>query len=396
MTDDFGAIAELGGAAAIEIAASALAERGAKTTKCRNCGAPVIGAYCAVCGQERDAHRRSLFKLLHDLFEEIVSFDSRILRTVIALLFEPGELPLAFHQGRTRRYMPAVRLYLFVSLLFFLTLSVAGIALVQIQIKEVPKAYTVRLLANGDAVIIAGGKTSRAISAAEIRKAMHRQGFNVGGTDAIRAGRETNTYTAQSLAPGVHSGLEPDVGFFRPIERNPPRITQGGWAQIEKMKADILRDVGNNKNGWMARNALATIEKLSSDPAALNGPLTTWIPRVFFLLLPLFAALLALFYVRQRKQFYFVDHLVFSLSVHSFVFAILIVAIGAAQLLSGGVVAEIIFLSIGVYQFIALKRFYRQGWIITTVKFAAISFIYAAFVLAPALAFVLVTGFIQG
>jgi len=143
-------------------------------------------------------------------------------------------------------------------------------------------------------------------------------------------------------------------------------------------------------------DALATIEKLSRDPAALNAPLTTWIPRVFFLLLPLFAVLLALFYVRQRKQFYFVDHLVFSLSVHSFVFAILIVAIGAAQLLPGGRVAEIIFLSIGVYLFIALKRFYRQGWIATAVKFAAISFIYAVFVLAPALVFVLVTGFIQG
>ena len=46
MTDDFGAIAELGGAAAIEIAASALAEHGATASKCRNCGAPVIGAYC--------------------------------------------------------------------------------------------------------------------------------------------------------------------------------------------------------------------------------------------------------------------------------------------------------------------------------------------------------------
>ncbi|HWE06390.1 MAG TPA: DUF3667 domain-containing protein [Rhizomicrobium sp.] len=396
MPDDLGAIAELGGAAAVEIAASALAERGAKTTKCRNCGAPVIGAYCAVCGQERDAHRRSLFKLLHDLFEEIVSFDSRVLRTVIALLFKPGELPLAFHEGRTRRYMPAVRLYLFVSLLFFLTLSVAGIALVQIQIKEVPKAYVVRMLPNGDAVIIAGGKASRPILAAEIRKALHRQGFNVGGTDAMKEGKASNSFTAQSISPGVHSGLEPDVSFFRPIAAHPPRITPAGWAQIEQMKTDVLRDVGNDKNGWMARNALATIEKLTRDPAALNGPLTIWIPRVFFLLLPLFACLLALFYVRQRKQFYFVDHLVFSLSVHSFVFAILIVAIGAAQLLPGGVVAWIILLSIGFYTFIALKRFYRQGWTATGLKFAAITFIYVVFVQAPALLFVLATGFIEG
>ena len=113
------------------------------------------------------------------------------------------------------------------------------------------------------------------------------------------------------------------------------------------------------------------------DPTALDGPLTTWIPRVFFLLLPLYALLLALFYVRQRKQYFFVDHLVFSLVIHSFLFAMLIVAVGAAQLLSGGLVALLIFLAISTYIFLALKRFYKQGWFITSVKFACISFIYS-------------------
>ena len=59
---------------------------------------------------------------------------------------------------------------------------------------------------------------------------------------------------------------------------------------------------------------------LAADPAALNGPLTTWMPRALFLLLPLYALLLALFHIRRRKRFYFVDHLVFSLSIHTFTF----------------------------------------------------------------------------
>ncbi|HEY2444467.1 MAG TPA: DUF3667 domain-containing protein [Rhizomicrobium sp.] len=373
MSNEWGAIAELGGAAAVEMAASALAERGAKSAQCRNCSAPLIGAYCAVCGQERDGHRHSLADLLHDLFSELASFDSRVLRTAVALLFEPGELPLAFNQGRTRRYMPAVRLYLFVSLLFFLALSVTGIALVQIELQEVPNAYAVKSLPNGDVVVVSHGKASNPIPAYVVREDSDK-----------------------SLTPGVHSGLSTGIHFFGRIGEFHQRITPAGWARIAQLKASVLRAVGNDRNGWMARNALATIEKLSRDPAALNAPLTTWIPRVFFLLLPLFALLLALFYVRQRKQFYFVDHLVFSLSLHSFVFAVMIIAIGAAQILPGGVVAEIIFLSIGIYAFIALKRFYRQGWIVTVVKFAAISFVYTVFVLLPALLFVLATGFIEG
>src|ERR1700691_5252281 len=97
---DLEAILETGGAAAVEIAASALAERGHVASKCPNCAAPVIGPYCAVCGQERDTHRRSVWHLLGDLFEDIVSFDSRILRTAVALIAEPGELAIAFREGR--------------------------------------------------------------------------------------------------------------------------------------------------------------------------------------------------------------------------------------------------------------------------------------------------------
>jgi len=372
MADDFGAIAELGGAAAIELAASALAEHGAKPGKCKNCGAPVLAAYCAVCGQERDTHRHTLGHLFHDLISEIGSFDSRILRTVVALLFQPGELPLAFREGRTRRYMPSIRLYLFVSLIFFLILSAASIALIQIQLQEVPNAYTVKAMPNGGVTIVSNGKVS-VMPAIVARKAGDK-----------------------NLSPGTHSGLSSDVHFFEPIGRYHQRITPEGWSRIAQLKAEILKAVGNDKHGWMARNALASVEKLARDPAALNGPLTTWIPRVFFLLLPLFALLLALFYWRQRRKFYFVDHLVFSLAFHSFVFALLIVAIGAAQILAGGFVAELFFAAIGLYLLLAIRRFYAQGWVISVIKFAVVSFIYTVFFLMPALAFVLVTGIIEG
>ncbi|MEI9930979.1 MAG: 2-oxo acid dehydrogenase subunit E2 [Rhizomicrobium sp.] len=103
---DFEAIAETGGLAAVEIAASAMAERGQKVEPCPNCGKPMIGAYCAVCGQARDVNRRSIVGLVHILLEDIASFDSRIMRTGWALVAKPGELARAFREGRTQRYLP--------------------------------------------------------------------------------------------------------------------------------------------------------------------------------------------------------------------------------------------------------------------------------------------------
>src|SRR5256885_12012030 len=135
---DMEAILETGAAAGIEYAASHLAEQGRPPAKCANCGAPLVGPYCAMCGQEPDLHRRTVASLAHDLFEDIASFDSRILRTAKALLFQPGELPLAFHEGRTRRYVPALRLYFFVSLVFFLILGGFNIAIMQLQVVATP------------------------------------------------------------------------------------------------------------------------------------------------------------------------------------------------------------------------------------------------------------------
>jgi hypothetical protein len=382
MPDQTGAIAELGGAAAIELAASALATHGASPEECRNCGTPMPGAYCGTCGQERNTHRRSVWGLLHNLIEELASFDSRMLRTAWALMARPGELPLAFHEGRTRRYVPPVRLYLFVSLLFFLTLSVTGIALVQIELKEVPNAYTVQAGSDGDIVITGRDGNTKTIPADKAKEAMKDGG--------------PSSYSARSLSPGVHSSVAPDIHFFKRVDPSQHYFSPAVWAQLESVKAQILKSVGNDEHGWIVRNGIASVEKLARDPTALDGPLTTWIPRVFFLLLPLYALLLALFYVRQRKQYFFVDHLVFSLVVHSFLFAILIVAVGAAQLLSGGLVALLIFLAMSAYIFLALKRFYKQGWFITSVKFACISFIYTVVFLCPALIAALVTGILEG
>ncbi|HEY1615559.1 MAG TPA: DUF3667 domain-containing protein [Rhizomicrobium sp.] len=373
MPDDLGAIGELGGAAAIELVATTLARRGTPADKCRNCSTPIIGPYCAACGQELDTHRETIWNLLHDLVSDIVSFDSRILRTVIALLIKPGELPLAFREGRTRRYMPAVRLYLFVSLLFFLTLSVTGIALVQVELREVPNAYTVKTLPNGDIAVSGKGDSNKVIPA-----------------DVARNAKDG------ALSPGAHSGMTTDMHFFRRIGRFHQTISASGWARIQRMKTSILKAVGNDPHSWMARNALATVEKLARDPSALNGPMTTWIPRVLFLLLPIYALILALFYIRQHKQFYFVDHLIFSLSIHTFMFALLIIAVGAAQIFSGGIVALLVLLGMSVYIFISLKRFYRQGWIMTTLKFCMISFIYTVAFLMPAMMLVLFAGLIEG
>ena len=124
--------------------------------------------------------------------------------------------------------------------------------------------------------------------------------------------------------------------------------------------------------------------KLATDPAALNGAITAWVPRILFLLLPLFALLLAAFYRRQAHEFLFVDHLVFSLSFHSFAFVLLLLAALAAQFLPGEAVAWVFIVVVPLYLLLAMRRLYRQSWFWTGVKFASLITIYTMFFLFPA------------
>ena len=375
--DDLGAISETAGAAAAELAVAALIERGHKIKPCPNCGAPVTGAYCAQCGQSVETHRRSVVHLLHDLVKDIASFDSRILRTARALLFEPGELPLAFRHGRTQRYVPAVRLYLFVSLLFFLFLSATGIALMQFNLTI--DSYKLTTDNAGNVIKVRG--TERTIL--QGLKATAKGNVYVdGGESAGRIpipgmkadGSVTNTITDRPM-------------FFQRIGRYHPKVTPEVKTALAKFESETLADAkkSNESGGWLMTDIFTTLQKLEADPAALNGPLMTWIPRILFLLLPLFALLLGAFYWRQRKQFYFVDHLVFSLTMHTFAFAVLIVAASAAQFISGTWVVGFVFLAMGIYLLLSLKRFYGQSWAWTNLKFVGIGVIYPTFFVGPSL-----------
>ncbi len=375
---DIEAILETGAAAAVEMAASAMAQRGESVGKCANCGTSMIGAYCAVCGQERDTHRRSVWGLLKVFFEDFLSFDSRILRTAFALLFEPGELAIAFRQGRTRRYVPALRLYFFVTLIFFLTLSATNIALVQFNLEiTTQKFFTDR---QGNVLVETNGKVSP----------MQGLKADAKGHVYLTGSNELHVPVPAIKADGsITNNVRIRPYFFLPINSASVRISPAVRRTVARMKAEASADATKGKPDWVQQTAFKTILSLEDNPAALNGALTTWIPRVLFLLLPLSALLLALFYIRQRRDFYLVDHLILALNIYSFAFVMFLIAAGLMQLLPGEAVAWLTLAAISFYVLVSMKRFYGQSWLWTGVKFAAVSGVYFLFLFLPAMGAVL-------
>ena len=93
------------------------------TTNCANCGATVLGKFCGRCGQRLEHEIHSVWHFTQEATEDLTHADSRLWGTLFALLFQPGFLTREFLDGRRVRYLPPLRLYLVLSVLFFVVIG---------------------------------------------------------------------------------------------------------------------------------------------------------------------------------------------------------------------------------------------------------------------------------
>jgi hypothetical protein len=89
-------------------------------TQCLNCGATVAGAYCHQCGQRtRDNSDRSIGRLLGEVLGNIFFLDNRFLLSMWYLLRYPGRMSVEFLEGKRKKFISPVTLFLFFNLIYF-------------------------------------------------------------------------------------------------------------------------------------------------------------------------------------------------------------------------------------------------------------------------------------
>ena len=120
-------------------------------TRCKNCDTPLDTNFCPQCGQKNIDLERPLPEILGEVVRETIDVDGRATRTLWTLIRRPGVLTSEFLSGRRRIYSPPLRLYLVISVLFFvLTVWVAekGILLGEDQTLEADAVGQARLFAD--------------------------------------------------------------------------------------------------------------------------------------------------------------------------------------------------------------------------------------------------------
>ncbi|WP_370088337.1 DUF3667 domain-containing protein [Ekhidna sp.] len=92
---------------------------------CKNCCRKLEAEFkfCPTCGQEHKDKVVHFKQFILDFLGDYFTFDSLIIRSVRPLLFHPGFLTNEFIVGRRVRYIPPLRMFIFISIIFFLVLG---------------------------------------------------------------------------------------------------------------------------------------------------------------------------------------------------------------------------------------------------------------------------------
>ena len=346
------------------------------TENCLNCGEVLTGQHCSHCGQPAKVRVLSLWGLVRDVIGDLFNADSRVWRTLVPLAFRPGLLTQEFLRGRRASYTPPFRMYLVLSLVFFVLASMSDPGGdVALQLDE--EGANIQLRDGG----------AKSPAAADAPKPAATGAADAGAPRALDASeRGLIDQIVRRLPESEREALRKE------LEKTMEQATPAERAATAKVLADpcgeatLKVDAGPVLERYEARLREAC-RKIVADQQSYGRALFENVPKMMFIFLPLIAAVMGVLYVRSGR--YYVEHLLFVVHFHAFFFLAGIVVIlldrlagmlsgaaaGAVTAAQGFLGAALVFY-VPWYLLKAMRRVYEQSWWKTLPKGALLGLAY--------------------
>lgn len=94
-----------------------------ETMICPNCGAEASGNYCSNCGQENHLHNETFMSMLTHFIAHYFHYESKFWQTIKLLITRPGFLTKEYFNGRRKRYVAPITLFIFTVVVYFIAAS---------------------------------------------------------------------------------------------------------------------------------------------------------------------------------------------------------------------------------------------------------------------------------
>ena len=332
---------------------------------CLNCGTMLEGKYCHNCGQENLQVKESFGHMMNHAISDYFHFDHQFFHTMKPLLFKPGFLTNEYLAGRRAQYLHPVKMYIFISVMYFLLLFQ--------QSGEVKKTEDRNMSATqlNEAVIkINQSSYLPAQAKAEaIKDLYHDNGYVIIGNRAVKDTAKRNKIRKTIDYQNSH--------YINPTDTTDTTYAQylASQSKLPEAKRDGWLERYYNKKAYAINEQNINIIEVVGESAKHN------FPKLMFFLLPLFALILSIAFKKNKK--FYVEHLIYAFHLHCFLFLFLGVIIIIKLLIPGnwdvvldwiGILAAI---TIMVYFYKSLRTVYHRSGFRTITKMIGISIVYS-------------------
>jgi hypothetical protein len=319
--------------------------------ECLNCGAHLRGQYCGNCGQRARSRLISLWELIRDAFGDLFELDSRLWRTLVPLVIRPGQLTHDYLQGRRARYMPPFRMYLVLSLVFFL-------------VAFFDPRETFGIFYDPQTLEEASDEEPREAAeiAEEVRRDLAEDGIIIGAP-------QDPEETGDDPGDGLKIRINGEDGAEAECQVDDFSISGPEWLKrrlTPERLVHVCEQIKKDRGRQFLQNLYDNV------------------PIALIVLLPIMAFVLQVLYPLSRR--YYVEHLLFFVHFHAFMFLILALQILISRLNAalptpdaiGVLIIVAASFYVPVYLFVAMRRVYGQGRLLTTAKYIVLTVSYLA------------------
>ncbi|MDI1255636.1 MAG: DUF3667 domain-containing protein [Flavobacterium sp.] len=276
---------------------------------CLNCNYVVENRFCPNCGQENIETRKTFHHLFFHFFEDLTHYENAFWKTIKNLILKPSSLTKEYLSGKRMSYLAPVRLYIFISFVTFLTLSI--------------------LPGNSDEIVKTGDLKDD-------------KGFT------LTAKQKDSLMNAKSDF-GIGYKTVKELDSIQKTEKPEDKLTGFPY--------------------WITKKATQVREKNYTNHELKDKFLESFahnIPKVLFIYMPFFAFILWIFH--DKKKWYYFDHGIFTLHYFSFLLlcqlllSLISFLFGLGHFIAFDIISGIInfigFLYMFYYFFPAHHRFY--------------------------------------
>ncbi|MEO1040458.1 MAG: DUF3667 domain-containing protein [Pseudomonadota bacterium] len=377
---------------------------------CTNCGTPLEGSVCHECGQVADVFHRPVLSLIREGLEGLFSLDGRFVQTVPGLMVFPGHVTRDYLAGKRARFIPPFRLYILASILLFALvpllfgpINVAApvanpqdMAELRMELEALSERDSLTEdqrveLADAMAALnrLEEGDLSAVVDLAEVSDRLELAGdrASAGPTADPETGPAPEEEEAEESASSGPGALGRRTG------------EQSGVVVSTEIQSLIAEQAGegaaaaDDAPDTVRNTFIRQAQRVSENPEEWVKETIAWVPRIMFVMVPIFALLLGLAFV-WRRGFFFFDHLIVSLHFHAAFFIAMVLGTMAAQLIGWGWVSLALIVYANFYLYRLLRRVYQRGRFTSLLRLLFLDAVYGI-VLSIGLVMVMLAGFMS-